>query len=283
MALAIGRMRNACILVAAIALAGCAQHAQPPASAQQKVAECGQSGLVAQPTPSGIAPVPMMEQPALDLLKKMSNTLADSKAFTVRSRSTAEVPAKTGQYVTLFGTSDVILEKPNKLYVHVTGEVPNFDFYYDGKQVTAYAPKNNVYSVIGAPPTIDATLDFVEAKTGIHFPSAYVMSTDPYDTLTKGVTSAFVVGSDTVDGVPCKHLAFRVPGANWEIWIESNENALPRRLAVTYTKVRNFPRALVEYSRWHLLPKVPAGRFVFKKPHDAKQIEFRARDLRKSQ
>jgi Predicted periplasmic protein (DUF2092) len=31
------------------------------------------------------------------------------------------------------------------------------------------------------------------------------------------------VGSDTVQGAPCEHLAFRTHGVNWEIWIESSE------------------------------------------------------------
>jgi hypothetical protein len=39
---------------------------------------------------------------------------------------------------------------------------------------------------------------------------------------------------------------------NWEIWIESGERALPRRLAITYTGETNFPRSLVEFSHWNL-------------------------------
>ena len=44
---------------------------------------------------------------------------------------------------------------------------------------------------------------------------------------------------------------------------------------VTYTDVTNFPRFLVEFSDWNLHPKLTPARFRFKKPADAKQIEFR--------
>jgi hypothetical protein len=44
---------------------------------------------------------------------------------------------------------------------------------------------------------------------------------------------------------------------------------------VTYTGVTNLPRFLVEFSDWNLQPKLAPARFVFKKPADAKQIEFR--------
>jgi len=224
-----------------------------------------------------------MEPRALDLLKHMSATLVAAQALTYRSRSTVEVPAKTGQLITLFATSDVALARPNKLRVHVTGEVPNFDFYYNGTTITAFAPKNQVYSVANAPDTIDEMLTFVEDKTGIHFPSADVMLSDPYAVLTKDLTSAFVVGPSTVDGVPCEHLAFMGPGVHWEIWIETGQRALPRRLVVTYADVQNFPRFLVEFADWNLQPKLAASRFVFKKPSTAKQIEFGSRTEQQAQ
>lgn len=224
--------------------------------------------------PSG-APVPIMEQPALDLLKRMSDTLRAAGAFTYRSRHAVEVPATTGQFVTLFGTSEVALARPNKLSVRVTGEVPNFEFQYDGTRVVAFAARDRVYSVASAPDTIDGMLPFLEEKTGIHFASADIMFSDPYAALTKGLTGAFVVGPARVDGVACEHLAFMGPGVHWEIWIETRKRALPRRLTVTYTGATNFPRFLVGFSDWNLHPKLPASRFVFKKPADAKQVEFR--------
>jgi hypothetical protein len=226
------------------------------------------------PSPRTAAPNPHLEQNALDQLKRMSATLGRAGAFTFRTSSTVEVPAKTGQFITLFATSEIALKRPNKLRVRVTGEVPNFDFTYDGSTIAAFAPNNNVYSVSKAPGTIDAMLPFIEKETGIHFASAYLLFSDPYAVLTKSLTSALVVGSDTIQGVPCEHLAFRAPGVNWEIWIESGARALPRRLVITYTNVTNFPRFLVELSHWNLHPWLSDGDFDFKKPADAKETAF---------
>ncbi|MGD0231831.1 MAG: DUF2092 domain-containing protein [Syntrophorhabdales bacterium] len=230
-----------------------------------------------QPGQPEKAPAPMMEQRALDLLKDMSKTLAAAASFTYRSSSAVEVPAKTGQFITLFAISQVALERPNKLRVSVAGEIPNFEFYYNGTSVAAYASKTNVYSLAGAPGTIDAMLKFVEEKTEIHFPSADVMFSDPYAMMTEGLTSAFIVGPATVDGFPCQHLAFMAPGINWEIWIDTGKSPLPRRLVVTYTDVQNYPRFLVEFSDWNLKPRLTPALFAFKKPPNAKQIEFGAK------
>jgi hypothetical protein len=231
------------------------------------------------PSEKTTAPNPRLEQKALDELKRMSATLGAAKALTVRTSSTVEVPAKTGQFITLFATSEIALERPNKLRARVSGEVPNFDFTYDGSTVAAFAPNNNVYSVTKAPSTIDAMLPFVEKETGIRFASADLLFSDPYTELTKGLTSAVVVGSDTVQGEPCEHLAFRAPGLNWEIWIESGASALPRRLVITYTNVTNFPRSLVEFSHWNLHPWLQESSFDFKKPAGAKETAF-LRELR---
>ena len=99
-------------------------------------------GLAADepPAPKRAATSPYIEQTALDQLKRMSETLGAAKALTFRTSNTVEIPAKTGQYITLFANSEIALERPNKLRAKVTGEVPNFDFTYDGSTIAAFAP-----------------------------------------------------------------------------------------------------------------------------------------------
>jgi len=228
------------------------------------------------PSPKNAASNPLHDPKALEQLKLMSATLAAAKALTFRTNSTVEVPAKTGQFITLFATSEFALKRPNKLRVKVTGEVPNFDFTYDGSTVAAFAPNNKVFSVSKAPDTVDAMLPVVQKETGIHFASSYVLFSDPYAVLSKDLTSAVVVGADTVQGAPCEHLAFRSPGVNWEVWVESGARAIPRRLVITYTDVTNFPRFLVEFSHWNFHPRLSDGDFEFKPPAGTKEIEFLA-------
>lgn len=81
-------------------------------------------------------------------------------------------------------------------------------------------------------------------------------------------------GSPEVNGHPTEHLAFMGPGVNWEIWIDSGKEALPRRFAVTYKEAVNFPRFRVEFFDWKLNPRLPAATFAFQAPKGAKQIEF---------
>jgi hypothetical protein len=217
---------------------------------------------------------PRVDPKALELLKRMSSTLGSAKAFTYRARSVIEVPARTGQYITLFSSAEVSLKRPDKLRARLSGEAPHFDFYFNGSTASAFAPGGKVYSVTEAPSTIDAMLPELQRETGIRFISAPLLFSNPYEVLTRGLTSGMVVGSTTVHGIPCEHLAFRSLGVNWEIWIESGRRALPWRLAATFTDRTNFPRTVVEFVSWNLSPWLRSGDFVFRKPAGAREIPF---------
>ena len=215
-----------------------------------------------------------IDQKALASLKRMSDTLAAAKSFTYKSSAIFEVPAKTGQFLTLFSNADVALQRPDKLRARMAGEAPHFDFFYDAKTVSAFAPGTKVYSSTKAPATIDAMLPDLEDETGIRFATAPLLLSNPFRVLTRGLTSAVVVGPSMVHGTVCEHLAFRAPGLTWEIWIDSGRLALPRRLAVTFTDRPNLPRTLVEFSNWNLHPWLRAGDFVFRKPAGVTEIPF---------
>jgi len=272
------RIRTGGVLAAAVlalGALGCAQHGHTHGSAA--VPDTAKAAQPAENPAESAPPPPVVEQAALDRLKAMSDKLATAKAFSYHSRSTVEIPGKTGQFLTHFIESEVALERPNKLAAKVAGDQPKFEFYYDGANVSALDPQKNLYATIAAPGTIDEMLPFVVEKTGIDFPSEDLMHSDPYAEMTKNMTHAIVVGPAKVNGVATEHLAFMGPAANWEIWIDAGESALPRRVAVTYKTLENFPRFQVEFLEWNLKPKLNPGQFVFKKPAGAKPIEFGAK------
>jgi hypothetical protein len=259
-------------IVLALSVQGCAHQENKPVNVPaQPVAKVEQQPAAKLENP---APAPIIEQYALDRLKQMSEKLTSTKAFTYHSNSSIELQAATGQFLTFFIDSEVALQRPNKLRVNVSGDVPNFQLYFDGGKVSAFDPQKNVHAVSDPLATIDEMLDFVMTKAQMNFPSADFMYSNPYAVMTKNLTHAIVVGPSMVNGTPCEHFAYMEPGINWEIWIENGKRALPLRLAMTYKQVPNFPRFLVEFSDWNLKPKLSADTFVFKIPANAKQIEF---------
>ncbi|MFM8330667.1 MAG: DUF2092 domain-containing protein, partial [Candidatus Methylumidiphilus sp.] len=213
-------------ILLALGAAGCAHKVPAPVNAAADAAQAV-ANAAAQPAEALPAPAPVVEQYALDRLKAMSQKLAAAEAFTYRSRSTVELPAKTGQFLTHFVESSTALQRPNKLRTLVTGDVPNFQLYYDGATVAAYDAQKNLYATTKAPATLDETLTFVMDKLDIDFPSADFMFSDPYAVMTKGMTHAIAVGDSKVNGVATEHFAFMGPESNWEIWIDNGASALP--------------------------------------------------------
>ena len=262
------------VIALALSVQGCAHQEKTPVNVQTLAATKVEQQPVAQPENATPPPAPIIEKYALERLKQMSDKLTSAKAFTYHSNSFVERQTVTGQFLTLFADAVVALQRPNKLRVNVSGDVGNFQLYFDGAKVSAFDPQKNLYAVSGPLATIDEMLDFVMTKAKMNFPAADFMSSDPYAVMTKNLTHAIVVRPSMVNGVPCEHFAYMEPAINWEIWIEKGKNALPLRLAMTYKQVPNFPRFLVEFSDWNLNPKLSADTFVFKIPANSKQIEF---------
>lgn len=258
------------LLCAALVLQACATQC-PKKTVHAATANVAQQPqTAAKPAPAK----PSVQQYALDRLKQMSDTLTASSAFRYHSKSAVDLLSESGQFVTFFNEAEVTLQRPNKLYADVVGELINKKLYFDGNKLQAYDAAKNSYAVSTPLNSIDEMLEFLMNKVQMSFPTADIMYSDPYAVMTKNLTDATVVGETIVNGVAVEHFAYREPGIDWEIWITQGDKPLPLRLAMTYKQVQNQPRFLVEFFDWQLNPKLKNKQFNFKVPADAKQIEF---------
>ena len=221
------------------------------------------------------APAPIMEQGALDLVKKMSAKLAATPAFLVRTRSSLEAPGGAGQFLTFFTESVVAVKRPNQLSAEIRGDAPPFDFYFDGAKMTAYEPTHKFYATTDAPKTLDELVPFAAKTAGLLLPFEDVLYSDPYAVLTKDATRAFYAGFSVIRGARCEHVALAAPGIEGQLWIDAKTD-LPCLIAGTLTKVQGAPRFMVEYYDWKLKPELPDKLFTFAKPEGAKPMDFRA-------
>ncbi|MFL9869717.1 DUF2092 domain-containing protein [Paraburkholderia fungorum] len=64
-----------------------------------------------------------------------------------------ESPSRLGLPLVYSTQSEVTVQRPDKLKVLTLGDGPPSEFYYDGKTMTAFAPKENLVAVADAPPT----------------------------------------------------------------------------------------------------------------------------------
>jgi hypothetical protein len=90
------------------------------------------------------------------------------------------------------------------------------------------------------------------------------------------VTSGREVNAVTIDGKPCRHLTFsQTGGIELEVWLDKTEQAVPRRLIVTYRLLPGQPNFIAEFSDWNLSAHPSDAEFVFQPPAGAKEVELK--------
>jgi len=217
---------------------------------------------------------PVMHQRALNLLKRMSDTLSQAKTVRFSARSIVPVKGPSGMWVSLYGTSQVVKEGTSKLFAKTRGDFFPYDFYFNGTTVTAYSPSKNLYAERNEPGTVNSLIKNAYKEEGRSFPYADILVDEPYSVLTEGLINAVYVGQSTIGGVKTDHLAFSNKGVEWQIWIGVQDH-LPRLVDATYLDDASEPSYTVEFSDWKLNEPVKAEQFIFKDKSKAVKVEFR--------
>jgi hypothetical protein len=224
-----------------------------------------------QPVPAQPAGI---EPQAEKLLRRMSDYLASRQQFSVKTQNTVEAVLKSGQKLQFENPAMVVVSRPNRLRADRKGDITNQEFFYDGKTLTLYNPKENLYATTAAPATIDEMLDFAREKLDVIAPAAELLYKNAAEKMLKITSSGFVVGQSVVGGVKCAHLAFRGAEVDWQIWIEDGNKPLPRKFILTSKTVTGQPEFTVLIRSWDVAPKLTNQEFNFTPAKGAKKIEF---------
>jgi hypothetical protein len=254
------------------------------ASALLILAVMFESGLaIAQSVSSPIkAPpkeIPAIEQNALEIVKKMSDTLARAKTMQFQARVQSEAPSLDGISVIYTSSSAFAVQRPNKMAVLRSGQGVPSELIYDGKSVVAITPHTDIVAHSKAPATIDEMAEFVYQKAGIYFPGGMILLSDPYSNITGDLRAAFVVGKTTlVGGVETDVVVLAGSGVEGQFWIGSQDK-LPYMMTMIYTKEPNRPRVTVEYKDWKVNQPIDSDRFNTEKVANAIRVDFARPDV----
>jgi hypothetical protein len=173
-----------------------------------------------------------------------------------------ESPSRLGPALVYSTRADVALQRPDKLRVLTPGDGPATEFYYDGKSMVAFAPKENLVAVAAAPATIDAALDTAFETAHIYYPFADLIIADPYKEWMQDLRVAFVIGkSETVGGVTTDVVALVGDYAFMQVWIGADDK-LPRRIRAVFRKDPRQLRHQMDLSNWQIDPPVNADLFT---------------------
>jgi len=224
--------------------------------------------------PAAPGETPVIEARATDLLKAASARLAAARTLTFTAVISYEIPSRFGPPLVHTTTSEVTVQRPDKLRVITPGDGPAHEFYYDGKTMTAFAPAEDLVAVAAAPPTIDAALEAAFHTAAIYFPFTDVIVADPYADIADGLKVAFYIGqSHVVGGTTTDMLAYANNDVFIQIWIGA-EDKLPRMVRAVYRKDPAQLRHQLELSDWQLDGAVAADAFGSSRATSATHIQF---------
>ena len=200
----------------------------------------------------------------------MGDYLRALKSFQIRSVTNRDEVLDDGQNVEFDGVVDMIVERPNRLRAEVTSDKQQRLYFFNGSNLSIWAPRVNYFATVPAPPTIRELADTLTTKYDIELPLVDLFYWSDRKS-TDDIVSATDLGASQVDGVTCEHYAFRQEGADWQVWIQLGDYPLPRKLVIRTTTDEARPR-FSSVMTWNLAPSFNDAAFTFVPPADAHKI-----------
>jgi hypothetical protein len=208
------------------------------------------------------------------LLKAMADYTAAQKSITATFDSDIEVITPELQKIQFASSGQLKMTRPDKLRVKRTGGYADVDLVYDGKTVSLYGNNAKAYVQADAPGTIDQLIEAIQAKTGAAMPGTDLLLSNSFDVLTSDVVEGHHVGQGVIDGVECEHLAFRGHDTDWQIWIQTGAQPIPRKYVITSKTLAGAPQYTLRIKDWKTDAIADSETFAFRPPDGATKVSL---------
>jgi hypothetical protein len=218
------------------------------------------------------------EQRAMSVLKNMSQYLAQAQNFSVTIRDGYDAVQQSGQKVEFGEVRKVTVSRPDRLRIDVErSDGEKSLVVFNGKELTVYTPKENVYASVSRQGTVDQVIKYAVDDLKIRVPLAVMLLSSLPSELDNLVVSADYVETTTITDGPCDHVAARTNrGVDFQVWVAQGSQPLPRRIVITYKDEPGQPQFWADLSNWNLAPEISDALFAFTPPNGADRVEFLA-------
>jgi hypothetical protein len=200
------------------------------------------------------------------------------KESSVMSQSGYDVVQESGQKIELAERRKLTLVRPDRFRVDAEGADGDASTaVFDGKAITVFNPKQNMYASSEVQGDIDAAIRHFVRDLKMRLPLAMLWVTTLPSEFEKRVAGADIVETASVQGTPCAHVAGRGETVDFQLWLPTTGDHLPRRIILTYKNEEGQPQYWANFLDWNLAPNPPATLFPLDIPKEAQRIEFLSR------
>jgi hypothetical protein len=215
------------------------------------------------------------EEQAMAVLKRMADFIAKAKSFSVTIDAGFDAVQESGQKIEFGETRKVVLRRPNHFRVDTTKRDGSKDgVVFDGKDITVFHVKENVYATTAKPGSVDDAVAFIVRDLDTRLPLSELLNSNLEKILPQQIRAAAYVEQSSIGGVPCDHVAFRGDEADMQLWVARDKQPLPRRIVITYKQADGRPQFSAQLSDWNFSPQAPDSLFAYKPSKDATKIAF---------
>ena len=236
-------------------------------------------GLSAQTPAAGTPPstAEAVDPAAMQALKDMGAHLLTLTRFQVSTDLTGERVLADGQKLQHTARAELDVARPNRLRAHLSSARSERELFYDGTTVTLFLPAQQYYSTVAFTASLGELVMALEARYGVEIPlyDLFLWGTPaaPLDQ----IESAMNAGQDFIGPDLCTHYAFRQGNVDWQLWITTGAQPLPRKLVITHRADDARPQS-VSLIDWNLQPTFKDAVFTFTPPTGSTAVALRPRD-----
>lgn len=212
---------------------------------------------------------------AVEVIQRMSSFLAGTKQFSVTIEIGYDVVQEWGQKIEFGETRTVTVRRPDRIRVDTTDRNGAASgLLFDGKAITAYDVKENVYATAATPGSLEGAIDYFVDDLGMRLPMAGVLSERFPKLVEQWADDVAYVEEATIAGKRCDHVALRGEWEDVQMWIAKGDQPLLQRMVITYTRAEGKPQFSAQLADWNLSPAVPDSLFAFTPPDGATKVAF---------
>jgi hypothetical protein len=211
---------------------------------------------------------------ALAELKKATDFLAALPRFKFRARIFYDVIQDDGRRLQFEKSGEISLQRPDQLYVESRLDDGRWrKLWYQGETLSIADLTRNLHTQVKAPPTIDETLDMLEALVRDPQPLADILYND-LSFLEEQAIEADLVGDSLLEGVSCKQLSFRGETVDWQLWVEQGKKPFIRKVAINYREAPGSPQYMALINDWETPERFSDELFTFLVPKGSEWIQI---------
>lgn len=211
---------------------------------------------------------------AVNILDRMSLLMGELNSCSACIHTNYDVSNRQLGLVKHSDEEHVYLRGPDKLMLKSEGDKGSRDFYYNGKTLSYYSIDKNQYSQVDAPNSIMDMIDQAHKNYGIFFPIADYLYPSFVDDLLGEASDLVYLGTTTVNGKECFHIAGTAKDKTFQFWIANDPFYLPMKTVICFTTRDLNPQFEATYTDWQINPSLPDAIFEFRAPLNAKKIKM---------